>query len=377
MARLKPGVTTEQAQADVSVIAARIRDKDKRDRTFTIGVVPLLEQVVGNVRRAVLVLLGSVALVLLIACANVANLLLTRASGRQKEVAIRTALGAGWQRLVRQLLTESLLLGLMGGVAGLLIARLSLLCRPRGQSRQHPAARRHRARRRCAGVHLRGVDPDRHPLRAGAGDPRSARRSQHRAQGRRQKRAGGRRVRLVAAPAAQPARGLGARALADAADRRGTARSQLRASAERLPGIQSRERDLDAARPDRHGSVEPGRRARVLPPGWRPPRQGPGDHGARRRHGAAVHVVGWLGEHQRRRLDAAARTGAAGRPARRDARLLPDDGDSADQGAVLQRLRRSAQRAASRHHRREVRAAFLARRESDRQACLERSRNDR
>jgi predicted permease len=126
MARLKPGVTPEQAQADVSVIAARIRDKDKRDKTFTISVVPLLESVVGNVRRAVLVLLGSVGFVLLIACANVANLLLTRASGRQKEVAIRTALGAGWKRLVRQLLTESLLLGVAGGLFGLVIANLAL-----------------------------------------------------------------------------------------------------------------------------------------------------------------------------------------------------------------------------------------------------------
>jgi predicted permease len=126
MARLKPGVSVDQAQADISLIASRIREKDKRDRTFTISVVPLLEQVVGNVRRAVLVLLGSVALVLLIACANVANLLLTRASGRQKEVAIRTALGAGWMRLVRQLLTESVVLGVMGGAAGLLIAKLSL-----------------------------------------------------------------------------------------------------------------------------------------------------------------------------------------------------------------------------------------------------------
>jgi len=126
MARLKPGVTMAQARDDVAAIAARIRDKDKRDRTFTIDVVPLVESVVGNVRVAVLVVLGSVALVLLIACANVANLLLTRASSRQKDLAVRTALGASWKRLVRQLLTESVLLGLFGGVAGLAIARIAL-----------------------------------------------------------------------------------------------------------------------------------------------------------------------------------------------------------------------------------------------------------
>jgi len=126
LVRLKPGVTVPQAQADIDAIASRIREKDKRDRTFGMHVVGLQEQVVGDVRRALLVLLGSVVLVLLIACANVANLLLTRAAGRQKEVAIRTALGAGWQRLVRQLLTESILLAILGGVAGLAIAQASL-----------------------------------------------------------------------------------------------------------------------------------------------------------------------------------------------------------------------------------------------------------
>jgi putative ABC transport system permease protein len=126
MVRLRPGVSVQQAQADIDVIAGRIREKDKRDRTFGMTVVGLQEQVVGDVRRALLVLLGSVALVLLIACANVANLLLTRAAGREKEVAIRTALGAGGLRIVRQLLTESVLLAVMGGTAGIVIAKWTL-----------------------------------------------------------------------------------------------------------------------------------------------------------------------------------------------------------------------------------------------------------
>jgi predicted permease len=126
MARLKRGVSVQQAQADIDVIAGRIREKDKRDRTFGMTVVGLQDQVVGDVRRALLVLLGSVGLVLLIACFNVANLLLTRAAGREKEIAIRTALGASGLRVVRQLLTESVLLAVMGGAAGLVIAKWAL-----------------------------------------------------------------------------------------------------------------------------------------------------------------------------------------------------------------------------------------------------------
>jgi predicted permease len=126
LVRLKAGMSIKKAQADVDVIAARIREKDKRDQTYGMTVTGLLDQVVGDVRRTLLVLLGSVALVLLIACANVANLLLTHAAGRQQEIAVRSALGAGWRRLLRQLLTESIVLSLFGGLAGIVIAQLSL-----------------------------------------------------------------------------------------------------------------------------------------------------------------------------------------------------------------------------------------------------------
>jgi putative ABC transport system permease protein len=123
LARLKSGVTRDQAQGELAgVMAQLVREQPDFNTGWTVNVVPLRDQLVGDIRITILALFAAVGAVLLIACGNIGSLMLSRASARRRELAIRSALGAGTSRILRQLLTESLLLSIAGGAAGLVLA---------------------------------------------------------------------------------------------------------------------------------------------------------------------------------------------------------------------------------------------------------------
>ena len=178
IARIKPELTLEQARSDMARVSERIIEGAPEYPYAKFGyrvlINPLLEEAVGDIRPALLMLMGSVGLVLLIACTNVANLLLVRASAREREIGIRTALGAGRGRLIRQMLTESVVLSLVGAVVGVALARVGVSVLATMAAQSFPRLADTRIDLIGADVHGCRRPRDRHPLRPLPGIPECA-----------------------------------------------------------------------------------------------------------------------------------------------------------------------------------------------------------